>query len=95
MVRRRTPAATTPSRFSGSKILKLLRGALLILALIILTVGGVSGFISYKILIERNDTERITPDAIFQTSYINLNFTDRKGREHEGWLLVGLQGALA
>ena len=95
MARRRTPAVTTPSRFSGSRILKLLRGTLLILALITLTVGGVSGFVSYKILTQRNDNERISPDAIFQTSYINLNFTDRKGREHEGWLLVGLQGAPA
>lgn len=95
MARRRTPSVTTPSRISGSRVFKLLRGVFLILALVVVTVGGISGFISYKILTKHNDTERITPDAIFQTSYINLNFTDRMGREHEGWLLVGLQGAPA
>jgi len=62
---------------------------------LVIAVGGVGGFISYKILAERNDAERITPDAIFQTSYVNLAFADAMGREHDGWLLVGLQGAPA
>jgi esterase/lipase len=62
---------------------------------VVVTVGGFTGFITVKILSERNDTERINPDAIFQTSYVNLSFTDRMGREHDGWLLVGLQGAPA
>jgi esterase/lipase len=68
---------------------------LLILVLLVLIVGGVSGFVTYKILSERNDVERITPDAIFQTSYTTLSFSDRQGREHDGWLFVGLQGAPA
>ncbi|MBI4167261.1 MAG: hypothetical protein HY508_16165 [Acidobacteria bacterium] len=95
MARRRTPGVAAPSRSSGSGIFKLVRGAFLFLAVLLVTVGGVSGFVTYKILSERNDTERITPDAIFQTSYVNLSFTDRRGREHDGWLLVGLQSAPA
>jgi esterase/lipase len=95
MARRRPPNATTSSAFSGSGFLKVLRGVLIFLAIMLLTLGGVSGVITFKILSERNDTERINPDAIFQTSYVNLSFTDRMGREHDGWLLMGLKGAPA
>jgi len=95
MARRRTPSVTTPSRFARSGVLNLLRGALLFLAVLIVAVGGASGFITYKILSQRNETDRITPDAIFQTSYVNLSFADRMGQEHDGWLLVGLTGAPA
>jgi len=95
MVRRRAPSIATTSRFSGSGVFKLLRGVFVFLAVLILILGGASGFVTYKILGERNDSERITPDAIFQTSYVNLSFSDRVGREHDGWLLVGLQGAPA
>lgn len=68
---------------------------MIILAVLVVTLGVVSGFITFKIVSERNDSERITPDAIFQTSYVNVSFSDRLGREHDGWLLVGLQGAPA
>ena len=68
---------------------------LVFLTFLAVTIGGVSGFVTYRILSERNDTERITPDAIFQTSFVNLSFADRQGGEHDGWLLVGLKGAPA
>ncbi len=95
MARRRALSVAAPSRFSVHSIFKLLRVTLIFLAFLAVTVGGISGFITYKILSVRNDTERITPDAIFQTSFVNLSFDDRQGREHDGWLLVGLKGAPA
>jgi pimeloyl-ACP methyl ester carboxylesterase len=95
MARRRAPSGPSTTSFPGAGVLKLLRGLLLVLAIFVVAIGGVSSFVAYKILSERNDAERISPDAIFQTSYENLSFKDKKGREHDGWLLVGLKGAPA
>jgi esterase/lipase len=58
-------------------------------------LGGVSTFLTYRVVTARNETETVTPLSSFQSSYINLNFTDPRGVEHEGWLLVGLKGAPA
>ncbi len=48
---------------------------------------------TYRIITARNDTEIVSPATYLLSSFENLNFTDRAGGEHEGWLLLGLKGA--
>ena len=95
MARRRALSIAAPSRVSGGFGARLLRSALALLAVLVVVLGGVSGFLTYRIVTTRNDIETVTPLSSFQSSYVNLTFTDRRGGEHEGWLLVGLRGAPA
>lgn len=72
-----------------------LKSVLVLVAVVLLGLGGVSTFITYRVVTTRNDVETVTPASSFQTSFVNLSFTDRTGQTHEGWLLVGLRGAPA
>ena len=95
MARRRAVAVTAPTRFPTGLIVRIL-GVILILGLLgVLVLGGTAGFLTYRVVSSRNDTENVTPLSFLKSNYENLNFTDRAGGEHEGWLLLGLKGAPA
>jgi pimeloyl-ACP methyl ester carboxylesterase len=67
---------------------------IVVLALVLLAVlAGAGAFLTYSIVTTRNDTENVTPSSYLLSSYETVNFTDRHGAEHEGWLLRGLRGA--
>lgn len=66
---------------------------LIVLLAVVVVLCGVGAFVTYTIVSARNDTENVSPSTYLLSSYETLNFTDRKGGEHEGWLLVGLKGA--
>jgi pimeloyl-ACP methyl ester carboxylesterase len=95
MARRRALAVAAPSRFSLEYGGRLIRTALALVAVLVIVLGAFSAFLTYRVVTARDDTETVTPLSSFQSNYINLNFTDRQGGEHEGWLLVGLKGAPA
>ena len=93
MARRRAIAVAPPTPFPAQFILRILRGILivaLVLAIVLVAAGGV---LTYQIITVRNDAENITPASYLLSSYEIVNFQDRQGIEHEGWLLLGLKGA--
>jgi esterase/lipase len=93
MARRRSVAVATPSRFSPVFFLRILKALLILGVVLFLVLGGVGGFLTYRVVTTKNLVENVTPESAFQSSYENVNFNDLKGGEHEGWLLVGLRGA--
>jgi esterase/lipase len=95
MARRRTTAVAAPSRFSGELIWRLVRAALILAGVLLVVLLGVGCFLTYQVVTAFNDTETVTPQSSFQSNFVNLSFADRRGDEHEGWLLVGLKGAPA
>ncbi|MBZ5543332.1 MAG: prolyl oligopeptidase family serine peptidase [Acidobacteriia bacterium] len=95
MARRRALAVAAPSRFSFESGARLIRTVLALAAVLAIVLGGFSAFLTYRVLTTWNDAETVTPLSSFQSNYVNLNFIDRQGGEHEGWLLMGLKGAPA
>ena len=93
MAGRRAIAAVAPARFRPELIGRLLRAILFLAFALLVVLGGVGLFLTYRIVTARNDTESVTPLSYLLSNYENLNFADRKGGEHEGWLLLGLRGA--
>jgi len=91
MARRRT-AAAPPTSSAGSASRLLITLAILGLVAGIVLVG-VSGFLTYRVVTTRNDTETITPASYLLSNFESVNFTNPAGEEHEGWLLLGLKGA--
>lgn len=95
MARRRAVAVAAPSRFSGELAGRMFRPVLILFAVLVLALGGLSGYLLYNVITAANTTETVTPQSSFQSNYVALSFTDSRGGEHDGWLLVGLKGAPA
>lgn len=93
MARRRALSIAAPAQASNGLVGRLLRSALILLALVVVVLGAASGFLTYRIMAVHTEVETVSPLSSFQSSYINLSFTDGAGGEHDGWLLVGLKGA--
>ncbi|MGO8788018.1 MAG: alpha/beta hydrolase [Terriglobia bacterium] len=93
MARRRSFAGVGPTRFSGEFVLRLLLGVLVLLAVIFVALAGVGAGLTYYVTRANNSQETVNPQSYLLNSYISLNFTDRNGGEHEGWLLLGLRRA--
>ena len=93
MARRRAMAIGVPSRFAYGGGWRLVRSALVLAVIMLLVLGGVGVFLAYRVITSQNITEIVTPTSSFLSNFESLGFTDRKGGEHEGWLLVGLKGA--
>ncbi len=93
MARRRAVAVAAPSRFPTEFISRFLRGVLILAFVLLVALAGTGGILTYRIITARNDTEVVTPSSYLLSNYESLNFTDRAGAEHEGWLLLGLRGA--
>lgn len=98
MASRRGLAIAVPSRYPSGVAGRLFWGGLILLGVVLVGLGVAGGLMTYSILAARNDTETVSPASYLLSSvfYENLNFRDRAGREHEGWLLLGgLKGAPA
>jgi len=95
MARRRAVAVPAPSKLPIAFISRLVRGLLILAVVVVLVLGGAAAMLSYRVMTAHNDTETVTPSTYLLSSYVSLNFTDRVGGEHEGWLLLGLKGAPA
>jgi esterase/lipase len=95
MARRRTTAGAGRARISGELVWKLVRAVLVLAVVVLAALGGVGAFVTYRVVTLFNYTESVTPQSSFQSNFVNLSFTDGRGGEHEGWLLVGLKGAPA
>lgn len=95
MARRRSYAVAGPSRISGKFVLRLLVGVFVLLVVIFVALAGVGAALTYYVITSKSAQEAVTPQSYLLNSYIPLNFNDRYGGEHEGWLLLGLRGAPA
>jgi esterase/lipase len=95
MARRRVLAGSGQSRLTGAFSLRLVLGLLLLLVVILLALAGVGVGLTYYVITTVNSQESVTPQTYLLSTVISLNFTDRSGGEHEGWLLFGLRGAPA
>lgn len=93
MARRRAIAIRAPSQVSSGLAILLVRWLAILLVLVALALGGVAGFLTYRIISIRNTVENVTPLSYPQISYQNVNFKSPAGGEREGWLLLGLKGA--
>jgi len=93
MARRRAVGVVAPTRFAAAFVFRLLKAVAILALVLVIVLGGVAAFLTYRIVTTQNSAEIVTPQTSFQTNYMNLSFTDRAGAEHEGWLLVGLKGA--
>lgn len=93
MARRRTGAVAARARFPTETVLRLVKSVAALLLILLVVLGGAAAFLTYRIATARNLAENITPQSSFQTNYASFDFKDRKGGEHEGWLLLGLKGA--
>jgi esterase/lipase len=88
-------AVHPPSRLRATFLLKLIRPALGLAAALLVVLGVTATVLTYRVMTIQNETEAVTPAAYLLSSYVPLNFKDREGGEHEGWLLLGLKGAPA
>ena len=68
-------------------------GALVLAAGMFAVLVGVGIFLTYRVATKHDTIENVTPASYLLANYENLNFTDARGGEHNGWLLPGLQGA--
>ena len=66
---------------------------LILLVVIFVALAGVGAGLTYYVTRTNNSQETVNPQSYLLNSYISLNFTDRNGGEHEGWLLLGLRRA--
>lgn len=82
-----------PAGISDGFLPRLLKTIVIIALILFAVLAGVGAFLTYSIVTARNDTENVTPSSYLLSSYETVNFTDRHGGEHEGWLLRGLRGA--
>lgn len=93
MARRKGFAVAAPSSPWGEFVLRLGYGIVILIVVLFLALAGVGGCLTYYVLTRHNSLEAVTPQSYLLSNYISLNFTDRSGGEHEGWLLLGLRGA--
>jgi esterase/lipase len=93
MARRRAVAVAAPWRFPVERVFKLLWSLVILVSVLLAVLAGVGGFLTYRVVTVRNDTENVTPASYLLSSYETVDFTDRQGGVHEGWLLLGLKGA--
>lgn len=93
MARRRSIPVVGPPRISKDFVLGLLLGTGILIIVIILALAGVGAGLTYYVTTGSNSQEAVSPQSYLLSSYISLNFTDRHGGEHEGWLLLGLRRA--
>ena len=56
-------------------------------------LAGVGAALTYHVITASSPQEAVNPQSYLLNSFFPLNFTDRNGGEHEGWLLLGLRRA--
>lgn len=92
MARRRAIAVAVPSRVPTGLIVRLLLVVVILVVVAAVVLSAAGGFLTYRIVTESNTTENLAPDSFLLSNYESLNFTDKRGEEHAGWLLRGLKG---
>jgi len=70
-------------------------GVFALLVVIFVALAGVGAALTYYVITSKSSQEAVSPQSYLFNSYIPLNFNDRNGGEHEGWLMLGLRGAPA
>ena len=95
MARRKAAAGSAQSHPSGKLALRIIFGVVILVAIIFLALAGVGAGLTYYVTTTVNTQEAVTPQTYLLNTVISLNFNDRNGGEHEGWLLLGLRGAPA
>ncbi|MGD0227368.1 MAG: prolyl oligopeptidase family serine peptidase [Terriglobia bacterium] len=93
MARRIPFAVVSPSRISGDFVIRLFLGVLIFLVVVLVGLAGVGAALTYYVTTANSSQEAVNPQSYLLNSYFSLNFTDRHGGEHEGWLLLGLRRA--
>lgn len=90
-------AKPAPTRRRSPQVLirRCVWGILIAAAGILLVLIGAGAFLTYRIMTAHDNVENVSPASYLLSSYENVNFTDSKGEEHPGWLLIGLRGAPA
>ena len=68
-------------------------GVFIFLLVVRLGLAGVGAALTYHVITATSSQESVNPQSYLLNSYFSLNFTDRHGGEHEGWLLLGLRRA--
>lgn len=89
------PTKQAPSRklIWRLRLRRFLWGTLIVAAAILVVLIGAGAFVTYRITTAQDNTENVTPSSYLLSSYENVNFADREGGNHQGWLLLGLRGA--
>jgi pimeloyl-ACP methyl ester carboxylesterase len=72
---------------------RFVQGSLIVMASILVVLIGAGAFLTYRITTAHDNVENVTPASYLLSSFENANITDRDGKEHLGWLLIGLRGA--
>jgi esterase/lipase len=93
MKKRWAVAGAGSLRSQDGSVLRIARIVIIVLLAVVVVLCGVGTFVTYSVISTRNETENVSPGTYLLSSYETVNFTDRHGGEHEGWLLVGLKGA--
>jgi pimeloyl-ACP methyl ester carboxylesterase len=93
MARRRAVAVAAPSRVPTGLIIRILLIVVILAAVAAVVLSAAGGFLTYRIIAESNTVENVTPDSFLLSNYESLNFTDKRGEEHAGWLLRGNRGS--
>jgi esterase/lipase len=93
MARRRVAAVAGPSRSFTASLLRLIRGILILAGVLLVVLAVLAGMLTYHVLSAQDNTETVTPATYLLSNYVSLDFQDKSGGEHQGWLLLGLRGA--
>jgi len=93
MARRNPVAFPSSSSQHGGFLFRLLRRLLILVGVLSIVLAGVGGALTYYVITRQSWQEAVTPQSYLLSSYVPLNFTDRSGGEHDGWLLLGLRRA--
>jgi pimeloyl-ACP methyl ester carboxylesterase len=86
------PVVSSARKLSGL-FYRFAAGALTVGTGIMVVLVGAGAFLTYRITTAHDSIENVTPASYLLSSYENVNFTDADGKEHLGWLLIGLRGA--
>jgi pimeloyl-ACP methyl ester carboxylesterase len=95
MATQQIKAVASPVRALTRLSRKFVLGLLFVAAGILVVLIGAGAFLTYRITTAQDSVENVTPSSYLLSSFENVNFTDADGKEHLGWLLIGLRGAPA
>jgi uncharacterized protein len=95
MATQQVKAVASPGRALSRLSRRFVLGLLFVAAGILVVLVGAGAFLTYRITTAQDNVENVTPASYLLSSFENVNFTDADGKEHLGWLLIGLRGAPA
>ena len=90
-----TKTVVSPARVLARLSRRFAQGLLIVSVSVLVVLIGAGAFLTYRITTTHDNVENVTPSSYLLSSFENVNFTDADGKEHQGWLLLGLRGAPA